>query len=95
MGGFNREDVNYLPPCKDCVKRFVGCHSSCNEYKEWKHFKIGRNCERAKYENMYASNRKKCVEIGDHLRGRNCDRTKSLKSSYATLHKSSRPKMEV
>ena len=25
-----------MSPCKDCQKRFVGCHSSCNDYAEWK-----------------------------------------------------------
>lgn len=24
------------PPCKDCKKRFVGCHSICEQYLEWK-----------------------------------------------------------
>ena len=23
-------------PCKNCEKRYVGCHGSCNEYKEAK-----------------------------------------------------------
>ena len=23
-------------PCKDCEVRFVGCHSYCDDYKEWK-----------------------------------------------------------
>ena len=95
MGGFSKGDVNYIPPCKDCEKRFVGCHSSCSDYKEWKHLKICRDIERTKYENIYAANRKRCVEIGDHLRGRKCDKLKKLRSSYATLHKSSRPKMEA
>jgi len=22
-------------PCKDCEKRYVGCHGDCLEYKEW------------------------------------------------------------
>lgn len=24
------------PPCKDCEERFVGCHSQCEKYKEWR-----------------------------------------------------------
>lgn len=23
-------------PCKDCEARFVGCHSYCDDYREWK-----------------------------------------------------------
>ena len=23
-------------PCKDCQKRFVGCHSSCEDFAKWK-----------------------------------------------------------
>jgi len=23
--------------CKDCVKRYLGCHGSCEEYKQFKH----------------------------------------------------------
>lgn len=23
------------PPCKDCQKRHLGCHGSCEEYKTW------------------------------------------------------------
>lgn len=22
-------------PCKECTKRYSGCHSKCKEYKEW------------------------------------------------------------
>lgn len=25
-----------VAPCKDCTTRFVGCHSSCSSYKQWK-----------------------------------------------------------
>ena len=24
------------PPCKGCNERYVGCHTSCKSYKEWK-----------------------------------------------------------
>ena len=23
-------------PCKDCQDRYVSCHSSCDQYKQWK-----------------------------------------------------------
>ena len=26
-------------PCKDCKRRFLGCHSSCGEYKTWQKLK--------------------------------------------------------
>lgn len=29
---------NYNPsncPCKECKERTVGCHGTCNKYKEW------------------------------------------------------------
>lgn len=24
------------PPCKDCEKRCVACHTTCEDYKNWK-----------------------------------------------------------
>jgi hypothetical protein len=24
------------PPCKDCQKRTMACHTSCKDYKDWK-----------------------------------------------------------
>ena len=24
-----------LSPCKDCINRALGCHSTCKSYKEW------------------------------------------------------------
>lgn len=26
----------YMPPCKDCADRAVGCHGTCGRYKEYK-----------------------------------------------------------
>jgi len=23
------------PPCKECTKRYLGCHDTCEDYKEW------------------------------------------------------------
>lgn len=25
-----------IAPCRDCKNRFVSCHSSCEQYKEWR-----------------------------------------------------------
>lgn len=30
-------------PCKSCKKRYVGCHSNCEKYKEW-----ANKCEKEK-----------------------------------------------
>lgn len=27
--------VKKIAPCKGCEQRHVGCHSTCNNYKEW------------------------------------------------------------
>ena len=27
-------------PCYGCVARYVGCHGTCKEYKEWKYAEI-------------------------------------------------------
>ena len=31
-----RFGTNLYCPCKDCDQRYVGCHSSCEEYKTYK-----------------------------------------------------------
>lgn len=31
------------PPCMGCEKRKVGCHSACDEYKEWKEGELQRS----------------------------------------------------
>ena len=33
-------------PCKDCERRFLGCHSTCEEYKEFKEFREAYNMDR-------------------------------------------------
>ena len=33
-------------PCKDCQKRFVGCHSSCTEYLSFREEKTAENQRR-------------------------------------------------
>jgi len=25
-----------INPCKDCTDRYIGCHSDCDKYKDWK-----------------------------------------------------------
>ena len=29
-------DARPLAPCKGCLNRFLGCHSTCDLYKDWK-----------------------------------------------------------
>jgi hypothetical protein len=38
--------MNQTCPCKDCKRRFLGCHSSCGEYKTWKNLKETERTER-------------------------------------------------
>ena len=35
-----------IAPCKDCEKRVVGCHSSCEEYKKFREFRNELNEKR-------------------------------------------------
>lgn len=39
-----------IPPCKDCTKREVGCHSKCKAYHDWKadwdKYKVKEKAER-------------------------------------------------
>lgn len=28
--------MKVTPPCKDCINRYVGCHSSCEEYQSFR-----------------------------------------------------------
>ena len=36
-------------PCKDCKRRFLGCHSSCGEYKTWQKLKDDDRMEEYDY----------------------------------------------
>ena len=45
------------PPCRDCTQRFVGCHATCEPYKD---YKIKHEAEKAerdkeKYEHLNAN----------------------------------------
>lgn len=31
------------PPCKDCTKRYLGCHSECEEYADYKTVRAKQN----------------------------------------------------
>jgi len=39
--------------CKDCIKRHIGCHAKCEDYKMWKEewleYKKMRNSKERKY----------------------------------------------
>lgn len=35
--------------CKDCTERYLGCHSACNDYIEFKSKKEAFNLARKKY----------------------------------------------
>ncbi len=30
-------------PCKDCERRYVSCHSDCDDYKNWKNEMTNHN----------------------------------------------------
>lgn len=36
-------------PCKDCMKREIGCHSNCDKYKNWKSKQKSRDEEEVEY----------------------------------------------
>lgn len=36
------------PPCKDCIGRYVGCHSGCLTWKQWKSKEDALKAEEAK-----------------------------------------------
>lgn len=38
-------------PCKDCTKRHLHCHSSCDEYKQYKSEVDKANATKSKYLN--------------------------------------------
>lgn len=44
-----------LSPCKDCEKRALGCHSTCEDYKKWK----ANGIEIVKYYTDYDTKRKR------------------------------------
>lgn len=33
------------PPCKDCVNRYLGCHSDCPTWQVWKSDENSKNAE--------------------------------------------------
>ena len=61
-----------VSPCKDCLERFVGCHSSCAKYKQYRSeldaFKAIRAAD--KDERAFASEVKGAVKrLSAHKRG--------------------------
>ena len=38
-----------FPPCKDCQKRYVGCHKDCTDYKKFSEEKRQENAARYNY----------------------------------------------
>ncbi len=38
-----------IAPCKDCMKRKVGCHSYCRDYRNWKKEHKTRDEEESEY----------------------------------------------
>ena len=66
-----------VSPCKDCPERFVGCHSSCERYKQYRSeldaFKAIRAAD--KDERAFASEIKGAVKrLRDHKRGKDRNR---------------------
>ena len=41
-------DNNMKAPCKDCIKRELGCHSKCADYQEYRKFQDRQNDDRRK-----------------------------------------------
>ena len=33
--GFKFSHTKQIAPCKDCTRRYVGCHGECNYYKDF------------------------------------------------------------
>ena len=59
-------------PCKDCPERFIGCHSSCEKYRQYRSELDEIKAKRAadKDERAFASEIKGAVKrLRDHKRG--------------------------
>ena len=68
-----------LSPCKDCQQRFIGCHSECLLYKDWKQKlevqktrikeEHRRNWEQNLYGHKYSTNTitKRTVDIHSNM----------------------------
>ena len=41
------------PPCQDCTQRFVGCHATCEPYKDYKIKHEAEKAERDKQKQEY------------------------------------------
>lgn len=47
-------------PCKDCTDRYVGCHSNCSKYKDWKSECVAQNIEINKEKMVNGYLKQKC-----------------------------------
>ena len=45
-------------PCKDCQKRFLGCHSVCKEYKDF----VEENAENRKIRQIHMANQTEVID---------------------------------
>ena len=63
-------------PCKDCEKRYVGCHSDCIDYKDWKKahdaFEGGKRWERQINTIMHDSQSRRCKSRGNNDKLNHC-----------------------
>jgi len=50
-----------VAPCKDCTKRHISCHSTCEDYKNW-----SDDCKKLK-EGIEADRRAN-IEVMEHLK---------------------------
>lgn len=78
MGFYLRDN-----PCKDCADREVGCHSTCQSYKEWKESYLDFKREEAKERITHAAI-KSCREDSKGKKHTNNFRNKS--KLYRIVH---------
>lgn len=53
-----------IPPCKDCDKRAIGCHCTCEEYQKFRKFKDDECAARLEARQKEDG----CQEIREHIR---------------------------
>ncbi len=57
-------------PCKDCTERHVGCHGTCERYKDWKTAHDAEKDARFKAKQEEATFRKYKVDVRNHAKKR-------------------------
>lgn len=60
--------------CKECNKRYVGCHSTCKEYTDWK-------ADRERKNEIARMKRQAEAEIIDSI-VRNCEKVRRKKNRW-------------